>query len=422
MKIQSRFWYALAGLLVCIGIDVFFHQLILQRIAVLLGLILVVGYFWAAFSLRGILFIRKSRFSRFECGEVFEEDYEIRNDYFLPKLWIQVEDGSDLPSKPAGRTISQIRAHTSHYFQSLVILSKRGEFALGPTILHSGDPFGFFHRSLSMEPKSSILVLPLIFPLERDWNPKGDLSGGKAHREQKSLSSQNATAVREYQPGDALNKIHWKSSVRAQKWMVKEFEREPLANIWLILDCNASGYFSYETKEESDLLLPRDIRHYQAQQILPRDNFEYAVSAAASLIEYFTSISRGVGLLVSGEKLVSIFPEKGNRQRTVLFEALTYVKAVPHAPLSTVIQSQSARINKGNAVIIITSLLEEELLNSFGMLHQKGVNILLVYVDPHSFSGISGGNPQVKSQTDPGIPTLVIRYGDDLGRELAEAI
>jgi uncharacterized protein (DUF58 family) len=203
---------------------------------------------------------------------------------------------------------------------------------------------------------------------------------------------------------------------------VKEFEREPLANIWLILDCNASGYFSYETKEESDLLLPRDIRHYQAQQILPRDNFEYAVSAAASLIEYFTSISRGVGLLVSGEKLVSIFPEKGNRQRTVLLEALTFVKVVPHAPLSTVIQSQSARINKGNAVIIITSLLEEELLNSLGMLHQKVVKILLVFVDPHSFSGISGGNPQVKSQTDPRIPTLVIRYGDDLGRELAEAI
>jgi uncharacterized protein (DUF58 family) len=422
MKIQSRFWYAFAGCLVCIGIDAYFHQLILQRIAVLLGLILVVGYIWAAFSLKGIRFIRKSRFSRFECGEVFEEDYEIRNNSFLPKLWIQVEDGSDLPSKPAGRTISQIRAHTSLFFQSLVILSKRGEFALGPTILHSGDPFGFFHQFQVVEPNSSILVLPLIFPLERDWNPKGDLSGGKAHREQKSPSSQSATAVREYQPGDALNKIHWKSSVRTQKWMVKEFEQEPLANIWLILDCNASGYFSFDTKEESDILFPHDVRHYQAQQILPRDNFEYAISAAASLIEYFTSISRGVGLLVSGENLISIFPEKGNRQQTILFDALTYVKVVPQAPLSTVIQSQSARINKGNAVIVITSLLEEELLNSLGMLHQKGVNILLVYIDPHSFSEIPGGFPQGKTQTDLGIPTVVIRYGDDLGRVLAEAI
>jgi uncharacterized protein (DUF58 family) len=422
MRIQTRFWYALAGLLVCIGFDALFHQLILQRIAVLLGLILMVGYIWATFSLRGIRFIRKSRYTRFECGEVFEEEYEVCNDSYLSKLWIQVEDGSDLPSKPAGRTISHIRAHSSLYFQSLMILSKRGEFALGPTILQSGDPFGFFHRTRTIDPTSSILVLPLTFSLERDWNPKGDLSGGKAHREKKSLSSLNATAVRDYQPGDALNKIHWKTSVRAQKWMVKEFEQEPLANIWLILDCDASGYFSYESKTESDLLLPRDIRHYQAKQILPRDNFEYAVSAAASLIGYFTSINREVGLLVSGEKLVSIFPEKGSRQRSILLEALTFIKAVPHAPLSTVIQSQSARINKGSAVIVITSLMEDELANSLSLLRQKGVNILLVYVDPGSFSENPRGNPQMKLHADPGISTLVIRFGDDLGRVLAEAL
>ncbi len=422
MKVQRNLWYALAFSLGLIILDVFFHQIILQRLAVLIGITMVFGFAWSVFSLRGIQFTRSSKFSRYECGEIFEENYELINKSILPKLWIRVEDLSRLPSKPASRSITQIRPHTSLYFQSLMVLSRRGEFPLGPTLLFSGDPFGFFTQTKVFNAINTILVLPLIFAMEKDWSPKGDLSGGRAHRELKSQSSLNATTVRDYQPGDALNKIHWKTSIRTQKLMVKEFEQDPLSNIWIIIDGNGSEYCSIESESKSDLLLPRDALHYQSKPNLPKDDFEYAVSVSATYVDYFTRVGRGVGLLFSGEELVSIVPEKGTRQRTILLEALSYIRPNKQEQLSGVLQSHSARITKGNSLIVITPATGEDLVSALNYQARKGISILLVVIDPHSFGRNSETGPIFSSIHDTGIATLLVQYGDDLGKVLAEAL
>jgi uncharacterized protein (DUF58 family) len=422
MKVRQNFWFALSFFLGLVILDMYFHQLILQRLAVLISITMVVGFVWAFFSLWGIQFERSSTFTRYECGEIFEEKYEIKNNSILQKLWIRVEDFSRLPSKPATRSISQIQPRASLYFQSLMVLSKRGDFPLGPTLLYSGDPFGYFSQSKVVDLVGSILVLPLIFPMQKDWNAKGDLSGGRAHRERKSQSSLNATAVRDYQPGDALNKIHWKTSARSQKWMVKEFEQDPFSNIWMIIDGNESVYNSVESELKSELLLPRDTLHFQPQKILPKDEFEYAVSTASTFVDYFITVGRGVGLLFSGEELVSIAPEKGSRQKTILLEALAYICPKKQGPLSGVLQSHSSRIIKGNSMIVITSSPGDDLISILNSMVRKGISILLVVIDPRSFSRNPGTGSSFSTLQETGFNTQIVRYGDDLGKALEEAV
>jgi uncharacterized protein (DUF58 family) len=46
----------------------------------------------------------------------------------------------------------------------------------------------------------------------------------------------NVAGVREYAPGDSFNRIHWPSTARAGRLIVKEFELDPTADIWLFLD------------------------------------------------------------------------------------------------------------------------------------------------------------------------------------------
>ncbi|MEZ4612148.1 MAG: DUF58 domain-containing protein [Caldilineaceae bacterium] len=46
----------------------------------------------------------------------------------------------------------------------------------------------------------------------------------------------NAAGVRDYYPGDSLNRIHWPTTARMRRLMTKEFELIPRRDIWLYLD------------------------------------------------------------------------------------------------------------------------------------------------------------------------------------------
>ena len=47
----------------------------------------------------------------------------------------------------------------------------------------------------------------------------------------------HATGIRPYAPGDAFNRIHWKSTARnSSELQVKEFDLEQTADVWIFLD------------------------------------------------------------------------------------------------------------------------------------------------------------------------------------------
>jgi uncharacterized protein (DUF58 family) len=51
----------------------------------------------------------------------------------------------------------------------------------------------------------------------------------------------NASGVREYAPGDAFNRIHWKSTARTGEMMVKTFELDPASDIWIVIWTSSAG-------------------------------------------------------------------------------------------------------------------------------------------------------------------------------------
>src|SRR5437899_2338659 len=46
----------------------------------------------------------------------------------------------------------------------------------------------------------------------------------------------NATTIRDYAAGDAMNRIHWRSSAHHNQLMVKEFDLDPAVDAWVFLD------------------------------------------------------------------------------------------------------------------------------------------------------------------------------------------
>src|SRR5206468_2307691 len=116
------------------------------------------------------------------------------------------------------------------------ILTRLGHFRVEPLQIRTGDPFGFFEASASVGQGVAVVVYPRIDKLPLWRLPAASIEGSHAAPERTLQTSPLATAVRPYAPGDAFNRIHWKSTARHGEIQVKEFELEQTADAWIFLD------------------------------------------------------------------------------------------------------------------------------------------------------------------------------------------
>ena len=422
MKIHKNFWIALAVFILMVAASQFFHHMIFSRFAYLIGLVILTGAIWTGLSLRGIIFKRSSKDSRYECGQVFEENYQIENDSFIPKTWLKVDDLSNLPSIPASNVITLIKSHQNRYYQTMLVLTDRGEYTLGPTMISSGDPFGFFEIRKTIPNEKKILVFPLVFNLDYLNTLKGNLTGGRARRESITDTTPNSGGVRDYHPGDPLNRIHWKTSIRQQRWFVREFDQDPQSNLWVFLDGFQENHLRVSQNNVSVHLQPREVHFYKAERILPLDNFEYSVSIAASLSQQFLKDGRAVGLICTGQNTLFLAPEKGERQIIKILENLSYIMPLGELPYAALVQTNADLVTKGNSLVLITSSWDASLQIALDMLIRKSISIYFVYVEPIGFGGFAPYKGSLLDLQDRGIPTTIIRPGDDFSTALGSQI
>jgi uncharacterized protein (DUF58 family) len=114
----------------------------------------------------------------------------------------------------------------------------------------------------------------------------------------------NAAGVRDYAPGDSLNRIHWRSTARRGRLISKEFELDPMADTWLMLDGQRGMHHSLDGPEEPLAGGPglKSVR-------LPPETEEYTIAAAASVALYVLSRNRATGLVGYGAARLVVQPE-----------------------------------------------------------------------------------------------------------------
>ncbi len=378
-----------------------------------LWLLLLLGsWAWTRISLRGVRLERTARRRRAQMGDFFEERVEIVNTGRLPRLWVAVQDESDLPGSRVSRVITLIGARESRSYLVRTRLFRRGAFTLGPTTLVSGDPFGLFTREVTFPPQARLLVYPRLVPVSDFPSQVGVLPGGEALRRRTSQVTPNAAGVREYAPGDPLKRIHWPSTARRGRFIVKEFELDPQAEVWLFPDLYRAVQVA---RPDEDPLAWLPFWRIPGGVPLPRDTAEYAICIAASLARYFLRLRRAVGLAVVGDHLTVLPPDRGGRQLNKVLETLALVR-VGEEPIGALLRAQAPALARGSTVVVITPERSETLFLSLDMLRRRSLNPVLVWLDAASFR-------EEGARTDPppcrDVPCRVIRMGDDLSRALA---
>lgn len=386
------------------------------RLVYLGAMVLLVAWVWAQVSLRGVRLLRQARSLRASVGDIFEETIEVSNSTRLPRLFLEIENESPLPQAAGSRLITMVGGKENRAYLARTWLTSRGAFPLGPTTLRSGDPFGFFLARKTFPAADSLLVLPPIIPLSDFPSPPGMLPGGKAIRRKAYEVTPHASGAREYVTGDPLKRIHWPSTARRGRLMVKEFEQDPQAELWIFLDAQAG--IQAEQKSEVEPVW-NDWMFIRRPKIkLAASTIEYGACIAASLAHYFIEQRRAVGLVTNGPVYTVIPAERSERQESKVLETLAFVSGEGKLSLASLVDLQSPQMPLGSSAVLITPSSRDDVLLAVELLQRRNLRPLLLLLMARSFGGRPGSEELAEKLQQRGVAVCKIYKDADLAETL----
>ena len=412
MKSRRYFFYFLTTFIFIVGI--FTGKAYFFNVGYMLLGVIILSYLWSWFAVRWIGITRKTRARRAQVGRTFEETFVIKNRSIIPKLWLEVEDKSDLPDHRASRVVPTLGIGGQYEWSLQTRCIARGEFRLGPMILMSGDPFGLFTARRFINATSRIVVYPTMVKLTHVDLPMGMLSGGEAQRQRSHYVTTNAAGVRDYVMGDSINRVHWRTTARRDQLMVKEFEIDPLVDIWVFADFARSSLIEDPNlqRTEAGYILPTGIG-------IPPSTEEYVAVVTASLARYFVDLERVLGFIAYTPQRVIHQPERGRRQLTHILETLAVAKSTPQYTLAQTLVLEAQSFSRGTTLIIVTSSADNTWVTEAMLLSKRGIKVLCVLIDAATFGYAPSGEEMAAYLRLVKIPTLVVRRGDDIADALA---
>lgn len=368
---------------------------LLFRLAYAVLAVVLISIVWTWLSVAGLRLRRVAGTQRAQVGQTLHESLTLSN-YFLPKVWLEVRDHSTLLGHGASRAFA-LGPNGSKTWTVRTQCRRRGLFHLGPATVAGGDPFGLFRRRKRLAGGSSIIVYPATVDLLGFKIPLGQLPGGSVLRERAHHITPNSLGIRPYVQGDSLKRIHWPSTARLGTLTVKEFELDPISDMWVVLDGDRATQCGWGDDSTE----------------------EYGVTAAASLARHFLQQHRAVGLIVYGGQACVLPADRGDRQLIKVLEELAVLRAAGRTSLAEVITAETARFGRSTTLIVVTASVDEGWLTALKQEMLRGVRAVAVLLDPTGFGGPDSGRQIAGKVAAAQVPLFLVNRGDDLAKALA---
>ncbi len=356
----------------------------------LIGVILV-GFLWSATNLVGIHVSAKRASGLAKVGEFLEAELFIQNRSPLPKLVLEVRDMADLPGQVTGKVMN-LKPFQGVRWLAKSPLKKRGVYKLGPARAYSTDPFGLFRLSRAFPGVDEVTVYPATVDLQDFQLSLSDTFHHGVRYLQSHESASSVSNIREYNPGDGFHRIHWASTARTGRLMVKQFENETRNHVWVVLDM-----------------------HQDVQAGGEIDNTEeWGVTIAASLAEKFLSMDWPVGIMAHGDHRYLLTPQQTPNFHEELLRVMAMARATGSRPLMQVLRQEWDSFSPSSRVVVITPSTDSSWLQELSGLPSYRSRVAVVLIDAHSFGGHRSSQQAQGVLQQDGIITYVVRQGEPL--------
>jgi uncharacterized protein (DUF58 family) len=242
----------------------------------------------------------------------------------------------------------------------------RGFYRFGRTECSTKDVFGLFEHTGTMELPISFKVYPQTVPI-KEWKQLHRLLKGAHYHTVTTRANRETTqinGVREYSYGDRLSRIHWNATARTGTLKSKEFEKESLPKTIVFLE--------------------RQMRCYRSPE-----QFELAVSAAASLIQYGKNREINLGLLSVGSDSTYFEPNSYHGGVKNMIRHLIEVAADGAHPMLRILEDRVRLFDPGTCMIIISPQKGEPILKAIAWLNQRQMVSCHIWLTPDIEEGIN---------------------------------
>lgn len=193
--------------------------------------------------------------------------------------------------------------------------------------------------------------------------------------------------------------------------MVKEFEQDPQADVWIFLDAEHSVHTASDKPQEvlriDQLWLKRNENPFK----LPVDTFEYAVSAAGSVAAYYLRQGRAVGLVCASEVTMVLPPERGERQLNKILENLTFLRSNGKLSLLGLVETEAPQLPRASTVVLITPSPNPSIELAVDALMMRRLRPVMIYLDGSSFGSTLKGDEFLFRLKYRGIPIVIVKNG-----------
>jgi uncharacterized protein (DUF58 family) len=384
----GRLWLVITILLLIVSLIL--KQVPLFLVSLLFFMAGGVARLWDNFSLNRVEYHRRLSSNRVFFGEDIQLEVEVINRKPLPLPWLQVDD-----EIPKNVTLLKGRTSPSHLTTNLLLCnlfsigwyhkvkrhyplrcSQRGYFTFGPARISSGDIFGFFTRYKEIDSLDHLMVYPRIVPLEKLGIPSKQPLGDIRTRNHIFQDPILTMGIRDYQFGDSLKRIHWKSTARTGQLQTKIFEPTTTIDMGIFLDVRTVKPPFWGVV--SELL-------------------ELAITTAASLANYALSEGYRVGLYInqsspSSAELVRILPSQHPDQLKHILEALAPIQPIEAVPIARLVSGESRSLPWGSTLVVITAMPTDSLLSVLHQMKRFGRKVALITIggkEPISSNGLT---------------------------------
>ncbi|MEO7448808.1 MAG: DUF58 domain-containing protein [Humibacillus sp.] len=320
---------------------------------------------------------------RVVVGEPATGRIVVTNEARTPMLPILVELPVGLSA--ARFVLPPLTPGTSHEELFVVPTSRRGVIQVGPATTVQGDPLGLMRRTLTWTERTELFVHPRTVALESlGAGLLRDLEGSTT--EDVSMSDLAFHALREYQPGDDRRYIHWRSSAKAGRLLVRQFLDTRRSHVTIIVDPDPEQYRSGHGKTGQTDRAPgeqRDVLSANAPTAIQAD-VETAISVGSSIMVRVMLDEQDTTLVCRDQKVSRTVPQVG-------LDAMARVVPGPVDLLTTSLDAVDLAPDT-STVFLVTGphrpLLD--LQRAAGQFAQE-VSKVVIIVDPRADHGIRRG-------------------------------
>jgi uncharacterized protein (DUF58 family) len=273
----------------------------------------------------------------------------------------------------------------------------RGRFAVGVAQVVVGDHLGLETVVVAPDFAQPLLVYPRIPDLDGLFTDAARHGGGSRYQPA-GAGGFDFHAVREYEQGESLRKVHWPTTARLGRLMVRELREAPHDDVVVLLQCDGSTVVG----QHGD------------------SSFDAQVRAAGGLLRALVGRGRRASLVLGARKTELVRVTSLDSDWDSALAALAAVEPDGDLPLERLLEDPA--VERTGELLVVAAALGPRAVERLLLTGRRRTGVVLI--ETASFgrgAATSAPSPGLLRLAAAGMAVAVVRRGDDLTRVLGAA-